>query len=83
MRGLKVKEQGHWELKSKNRFRAYFWSKVDRFILNHDQNDQPTILRISPDTLGHFNFSLSLSLSWTLKSGLKPQFNLTLDLSQT
>ena len=39
-------------------------------------------------TLGHFNIWLSLSLSnslretlsWMLKSGLKPKFNLTLDL---
>jgi len=36
-------------------------------------------------TVGHFNFWLSLSLSdslsetlsWTLKSGLRPKFNLT------
>jgi len=39
-------------------------------------------------TIRHFNFWLSLSLrdslsetlSWTLKSGLRPKFNLTLDL---
>jgi len=39
-------------------------------------------------SMGHFNFWLSLSLSnslsetlsWTLKSGLRPKFNLTLDL---
>jgi len=46
------------------------------------------IIRINGE-LGHFNFWLSLSLSdslsetlsWTLKSGLRPKFNLTLDLT--
>jgi len=41
--------------------------------------------------MGHFNFWLSLSLSdslsetlnWTLKSGLRPKFNLTLDFSES
>jgi len=45
-------------------------------------------LGVNCDTMGHFNFWLSLSLSdslseslsWTLKSGLRPKFNLTLDL---
>jgi len=52
-------------------------------VLQHNKITEHNCIRMS-----HFNFWLSLSLSeslsetlsWTLKSGLRPKFNLTLDL---
>ena len=46
---MRSKGQGHWERKCKNRFSHISSSKVDRFISNHqDQNDHRPILHTSP-----------------------------------
>jgi len=45
---LKVKGQGHWERKCKNRFSYISSSKVDRFRSDQDRNDhRPVLLMLS------------------------------------
>jgi len=48
--GLKVKGQGHWERKCKNRLSRVSSLKVDRLTSNRDQNDHRPILHVSSNT---------------------------------
>jgi len=47
--GLKIKGQGHWERKCKNRFSRVFVKNGWNYV-NQDQNDQRPILDISSNT---------------------------------